>query len=95
MSKLINKQLLQKETSEFNQHYKDINERLVKDSELEFIEIQIKNYNNKIKKQKQKITYIREVIEDEPIYEVQVLKKLYAKRYSLQCKKDKLLNAMK
>lgn len=28
MSKLINQQTLQKETAEFNQHYKDIKERL-------------------------------------------------------------------
>lgn len=64
-------------------------------SELQYIEIQIKNYNNKIKKQKQKIEYIRTVIEDEPLYEIRVLKRLYAKRYSLQYKKDKLLNMMK
>lgn len=63
--------------------------------DLEYINQEIEIYNNKIKRQKEKITYIRTVIEDEPIYEVQVLKKLYAKRYSLQCKKDKLLNAMK
>lgn len=65
------------------------------DCELEFIEIQIKNYNDKIKKQKQKIEYIRTVIEDEPLYEIHVLKRLYAKRYSLQYKKDKLLNMLK
>lgn len=63
--------------------------------DLEYINQEIEIYNNKIKRQKEKITYIRTVIEDEPIYEVQVLKKLYAKRYSLQCKKDKLLNVMK
>ena len=65
------------------------------DGELQYIEIQIKNYNNKIKKQKQKIEYIRTVIRDEPLYEIHVLKRLYAKRYSLQYKKDKLLNMIK
>lgn len=65
------------------------------DSELQYINQEIEIYNNRIKKQKQKIEYIRTIIEDEPLYEIHVLKRLYAKRYSLQYKKDKLLNMMK
>jgi len=65
------------------------------DRELQYINQEIEIYNNRIKKQKQKIKYIRTIIEDEPLYEMHVLKRLYAKRYSLQYKKDKLLNMMK
>lgn len=64
-------------------------------SDLNYIEQQIEQCNKNIIKQKDKIKYIREVIKDEPIYEVHVLKRLYAKRYSLQYKKDKLLNMLK
>lgn len=63
--------------------------------DLEYINQEIEIYNNKIKRQKEKIKYIRDVIKDEPLYEVHVLKRLYAKRYSLQYKKDKLLNMLK
>lgn len=64
-------------------------------SDLEYINQEIEIYNNRIKRQKEKIKYIRDVIKDEPLYEVHVLKRLYAKRYSLQYKKDKLLNMLK
>jgi hypothetical protein len=63
--------------------------------DLEYINQEIEIYNNRIKRQKEKIKYIRDIIEDEPLYEVHVLKRLYAKRYSLQYKKDKLLNMLK
>lgn len=63
--------------------------------DLEYINQEIEIYNNRINRQKEKIKYIRDVIKDEPLYEVHVLKRLYAKRYSLQYKKDKLLNMLK
>ena len=60
-------------------------------SDLDYIEQQIKQCDSNIKKQKIKIEYIRKEFEYEPNYDIQVLKRLYAKRYSLLHKKNKLL----
>ena len=64
-------------------------------NELEYIDQRISIYNKLIQKQEQKINNIRKTFDYEPLYEMQVLKRLYTKRNSLQYKKDKLLNTMK
>ena len=62
-------------------------------NELEYIDQRISIYNKLIQKQEQKIK--NQTFDYEPLYEMQVLKRLYTKRNSLQYKKDKLLNTMK
>jgi len=60
--------------------------------DLEFIDLQIEQTERKIKQLKHKINYLRAEFEYEPLYDISVLKSLYAKRESLHYKKNKLLN---
>lgn len=61
-------------------------------SELEYICNSIKQLTQRIYKQREKIEKIRKEFDDEPLYEIQLLKRLYAKRYSLNYKKKRILN---
>ena len=60
-------------------------------SELEYIDSCIKHITQRIHNQKEKIERIKREFDIEPLYELQLLKRLYAKRYSLNYKKDIIL----
>lgn len=59
-------------------------------NEIEYLDECINQINQKISNQKKKIERIREEFDIEPRYETQVLKRLYAKRYSLIYKKERI-----
>jgi len=59
-------------------------------NEIEYLDECINQINQRISNQKKKIERIREEFDIEPRYELQVLKRLYAKKYSLTYKKERI-----
>ena len=61
-----------------------------RNNEIEYLDECINQINQRISNQKKKIERIREEFDIEPRYELQVLKRLYAKKYSLIYKKERI-----
>lgn len=59
--------------------------------ELNFIEEQIQQYSKAIETQQNKINRIRKEFLYEPLYEIQIQKRLKAKLYALKYKREKIL----
>ena len=59
-------------------------------NEIEYLDECINQINQRISNEKKKIERIREEFDIEPQYELQVLKRLYAKKYSLIYKKERI-----